>query len=245
MGGAERGQRLVPDVFDELEGSWGQAAIHVKHKGNERAALLLRVGSILANFVLLTPRHGFPRGHVNIGGGVRIHPRDVKVYRAAEHVDLAVRQKVGQVLLYDVGGAVIAAREAAKQLAAVVVPLRDSLALELCTAERVPGRSSDVLFAEGAGLWHVVQRRQAQAKACHDGGAEVSVDGGGGGGLHPSLSGLVPARGKADQVGVGALRALEESVEVVVEKLLRERSLQALELGDALVVRDDLCRMQR
>ena len=47
MGGAERGQRLVPDVFDELEGSWGQAAIHVKHKGNERAALLLRVGSIL------------------------------------------------------------------------------------------------------------------------------------------------------------------------------------------------------
>ena len=50
---------------------------------------------------------------------------------------------------------------------------------------------------------------------------------------------------KADHVRVGALRALEEGVEVVVEKLLRERSLQALELGDALVVRDDLCRMQR
>jgi len=41
---------------------------------------------------------------------------------------------------------------------------------------------------------------------------------------------------KTDHVGVGALVALEEGVKAVVEELLRERTLQALELGDALVV---------
>jgi len=44
---------------------------------------------------------------------VRVNARDVKVNRASEHVDLTIGQKVGQVLLHDVGGAVIAARKAA------------------------------------------------------------------------------------------------------------------------------------
>ena len=39
--------------------------------------------------------------------------------------------------------------------------------------------------------------------------------------------------------------ALSRKVEVVVEDLLGERALQALQLGDALVVRDDLVRVQR
>jgi len=151
---------------------------------------------------------------------VRVNARDVKVNRATEHVDLTIGQKVGQVLLHDVGGAVIAARKAAKQLTAAVVPPRDRLALELRTAERVPGRSSDILLAEGAGFRDVVQRGQAEAKAGHNGGAEVGVDGGGGGGLHPSLGGLMPARGETDHVRVGALRALEKGVEAVVEDLL-------------------------
>jgi hypothetical protein len=55
----------------------------------------------------------------------------------------------------------------------------------------------------------------------------------------------MPARGKSDHVRVGALCAQKEGVEVVVENLLRKRSLQALQLGDALVVRDDLIRVQR
>ncbi len=57
--------------------------------------------------------------------------------------------------------------------------------------------------------------------------------------MDPSLSGFMPARGKSDHVRVGALCAPKEGVEVVVEDLLRKRSLQALQLGDALVVRDD------
>ena len=84
----------------------------------------------------------------------------------------------------------------------------------------MPGRSSDVFLAEGAGLWNSVQRGQTEAKAGHDGGAEVSEDGEGGGGLHPSLSGLMPARGKTNHVRVGALRALKEVVELVIEDLL-------------------------
>ena len=110
---------------------------------------------------------------------MRVDARDVKIHCAAEHVNLAVGQKVGQVLLHDMGGAVIAAREAAKQLAAAVVPPRDRLALQLRTAERMPGRGSDILFAEGTGLWEIVQGGQAKTKARHDGGAEVSVDRGG------------------------------------------------------------------
>jgi hypothetical protein len=35
--------------------------------------------------------------------------RDIKVHRAIEHVDLYIRQQVGQVLLHDMGGAVVAA----------------------------------------------------------------------------------------------------------------------------------------
>ena len=90
---------------------------------------------------------------------MRVDARDIKIHCAAEHVNLAVGQKVGQVLLHDMGGAVIAAREAAKQLAAAVVPPRDRLALQLRTAERMPGRGSDILFAEGAGLWEIVHSR--------------------------------------------------------------------------------------
>ena len=41
----------------------------------------------------------------------------------------------------------------------------------------------------------------------------------------------MPARGETDHVRVGALRALEEGVKAVVEDLLRERALQALQLG--------------
>ncbi len=60
-----------------------------------------------------------------------------------------------------------------------------------------------------------------------------SVSMGDEGGLHPSLSGLMPARGKSDHVRVGALCAPKEGVdpEVVVEDLLRKRALQALQLG--------------
>jgi hypothetical protein len=46
----------------------------------------------------------------------------------------------------------------------------------------------------------------------------------------------VPAGCKTDHVGVGALVALEEGVKAVVEELLRERTLQAQRLGNALVV---------
>ena len=143
---------------------------------------------------------------------------------------------MSQVLLHNVSCAVITACKATQQLAAAVVPPRDHLALELVAAECVPGRGCDIFLAKGAGFWDVIQRGQAKAKTGHDGGAEVSVDGGGGGGLHPSLGGLLPARGKTDHVRVGALRALEEGVQAVVEDLLRERALQALQLGDALVV---------
>ena len=55
MGGAtKRGKRLIPDVLDQLEGSRGKAAIHVQHKRNKRAALLLRVDTILTNLVPLS-----------------------------------------------------------------------------------------------------------------------------------------------------------------------------------------------
>ena len=241
----KRGKRLVPDVLDQLEGSRGKAAICVQHKGNKRAALLLRVDTILAYLVPLSLSRGFSRGHVHIGGGVRVHTRDVKVHRAVEHVNLAVGEKVGQVFLHHVSSAVVAAGEAAKQLAAAVMPPRDRLALKLGAAQSVPWRGRDIFFAECTRAWHVVQRRKPKAKAGHNGGAKVGVYGGGGGGLHPSLGGLMPARGETDHVRVGALRALEEGVEAVVEDLLRERALQALQLGDALVVRDDLVRVQR
>ena len=132
----KRGNRLVPDVLNQLEGSRGKAAIRVQHKGNKRAALLLRVDTILAYLVPLSLSHGFPRGNVHIGGGVRVDARDVKIHCAAEHVNLAVGQKVGQVLLHDVGGAVVATCEAAQQLTATVMPPCDCLALQLSTAER-------------------------------------------------------------------------------------------------------------
>ena len=52
---------------------------------------------------------------------MRVDARDVKIHSSAEHVDFAVGQKVGQVLLHDMGGTVIAAGEATQQLAAAVV----------------------------------------------------------------------------------------------------------------------------
>jgi hypothetical protein len=155
-----------------------------------------------------------------MGGGVRVHTRDIKVHCAAEHVDLAVREKMRQVLLYHMGSAVVAAGKAAKQLAAAVMPPRDRLALELGAAQSMPRRGRDVFFAECTRAWHVIQRRKPKAKAGHNGGAKVSEDGVGGGGLHPSLGGLMPARGETDHVRVGALRTLEKGVEAVVEDLL-------------------------
>ena len=134
----KRGKRLVPDVLNQLEGSRGKAAIRVQHKGNKRAALLLRVDIILAYLVPLSLSHGFPRGHVHIGGGVRVHTRDIEVHRAVEHVYLAVGEKVGQILLHHVSSAVVAACEAAKQLAAAVMPPRDRLSLKLGAAQSVP-----------------------------------------------------------------------------------------------------------
>ena len=106
-GATKRGKRLVPDVLDQLEGSRGKAAIHVQHKRNKRAALLLRVDLILTNLVPLSLCHGFSRGHVHMGGGVRVHTRDIKVHCAAEHVNLAVGEKVRQVLLHHMGSAVV------------------------------------------------------------------------------------------------------------------------------------------
>ena len=50
------------------------------------------------------------------------------------------------------------------------------------------------------------------------------------------LGDLVPAGCETVHVGVGALVALEEGVEAVVEDLLGERTLQALKLGDAFIV---------
>ena len=135
MGGAtKRGKRLIPDVLDQLEGSRGKAAIHVQHERNKRAALLLRVDTILTNLVPLSLSHGFPRGHVHIGGGVRVHTRDIEVHR----VYLAVGEKVGQILLHHVSIAVVAAGEAAKELAAAVMPPRDRLSLKLGAAQSVP-----------------------------------------------------------------------------------------------------------
>ena len=93
-------------------------------------------------------------------------------------MDLAVGQKVGQVLLHDMGGAVVAAGEAAKQLAAAVVPPRDRLAFQLRAAEGMPGRGSDVFFAKDARERHVIQGGQAKTEAGHDGCAEIGVDGG-------------------------------------------------------------------
>ena len=107
---------------------------------------------------------------------------------------------MGQVLLHNVSCAVITACKATQQLAAAVVTPRDRLAFELVTAECVPGRGCDIFLAKGTGFWDVIQRGQAKAKTGHDGGAEVSVDGGGGGGLHPSVGGLLPARGWFDTV---------------------------------------------
>ena len=115
--------------------------------------------------------------------------------------------------MHHMGCAVIAAGEAAKQLAAAVVPPRDRLALELRAAQSVPRRGRDVLFAQHTRVWHIVQRRQPKTKARHNSGAEVGVDGGGRGRLHPS----VPARGETDQVRVGTLTTLQEGVEAVVE----------------------------
>jgi hypothetical protein len=43
----------------------------------------------------------------------------------------------------------------------------------------------------------------------------------------------VPARGETDHVRIGALRAHKEGV---VEDLLGQRALQALQLADAIVV---------
>ena len=115
MGCAKRrGEGLVSDVLQQLEGSWGEATVAVQDKGHECAAFLLGVGSVLANFVLLSRNHCFARGHVHVGGGMRVDARDVKIHSSAEHVDFAVGQKVGQVLLHDMGGTVIAAGEAAQ-----------------------------------------------------------------------------------------------------------------------------------
>ena len=78
---------------------------------------MLGVGSVFANFVFLSRDHGFARGHVYVGGGMRIDARDVKIHSSVEHVDFAVGQKVGQILLHNMGGTVIAEGEAAQQLA--------------------------------------------------------------------------------------------------------------------------------
>ena len=72
---------------------------------------------------------------------MRVHTRDIKVHCAAEHVDLAVREKMRQVLLYHMGSAVVAAGKAAKQLAAAVMPPRDRLALELGAAQACQGEA--------------------------------------------------------------------------------------------------------
>ena len=167
---------------------------------------------------------------------MRVDARDVKIHSSVEHVDFAVGQEVGQILLHNMGSTVIAAGEAAQQLATAVMPPRDRLALEHDAAQGVPGRGRNVFATEGTRDWHVVQRGEAKTKASHDCGAEVGVDGERRGGLHPSLGGLVPARGETNHVRIGALRALKEGVETVVEDLLGQRALQAFQLADAIVV---------
>ena len=77
---------------------------------------MLGVGSVFANFVFLSRDHGFARGHVDVGGGMRIDARDVKIHSSVDRVDFAFGQKVGQILLHKIGGTVIAAGEAAQQL---------------------------------------------------------------------------------------------------------------------------------
>ncbi len=77
---------------------------------------------------------------------MRVDARDVEIHSSVEHVDFAVGQKVGQILLHNMGGTVIAAGEAAQQLATAVVPPRDRLALEHDAAQGVPGRGRDVCY---------------------------------------------------------------------------------------------------
>ena len=83
-------------------------------KGTKVRAPLLGVSAVLANLVALFFGHGFARGHVLVGWGMRVDARHVKVHCAAEHVDLAVGEKVRQVLLHHMGSAVVAAGKAAK-----------------------------------------------------------------------------------------------------------------------------------
>ena len=94
MWGTEgRGERFVPNVLQQLEGSWGEAAVAIQDKRYEGAAPSLGVGAVLPNFVLLPLSHGLARGHVNVGGRVWVNPRDVKVHCLGEYVNLAVGQK--------------------------------------------------------------------------------------------------------------------------------------------------------
>ncbi len=83
---------------------------------------------------------------------------EVKIYSSVEHVDFAIRQKVGQILLHNMDGRFLAAGEAAQQLATAVVPPRDRLALEHDAPQGVPGRGRDTFATEGTRDWHVAQR---------------------------------------------------------------------------------------
>ena len=71
MGDAEgRGEGFVPNVFEQLEGGWSQAAVAVQDERKEGAARFLGIGAVLGYLVLLPLDHGFARSHVDVGGGV-------------------------------------------------------------------------------------------------------------------------------------------------------------------------------
>ena len=50
MGSAKgRGEGFVPNIFEQLEGSWSQAAVTVQDERNEGAARFLGVGTVLGD----------------------------------------------------------------------------------------------------------------------------------------------------------------------------------------------------
>ena len=59
MGSAKRrGEGFVPNIFEQLEGSWSQAAVTVQDERNKGAARFLGVGTVFGDLVFLPLNHG-------------------------------------------------------------------------------------------------------------------------------------------------------------------------------------------
>jgi hypothetical protein len=200
------------------------------------------VGAVFGFLESLACRQGFAGGESPVGGGVGVDSGEVEEGGSSSHQNLAVREEVGEVLLDDMSKAVIATSELAEEVACVIMSDGNACAFELGATQSMPRILAEVgaVIAEETSFRHVVNGGQADPTT--EGHARAHVREGRDGEMwvRPAQSRLVPARGEADKVRVGAGVAIQEGLQTGIVNLLGQGALEPAQRGEAGVVERDL-----